>query len=92
MGGDPLMAIAILCRSSTLYPLKLHNEVLEGSRSICKEAAIPLAGGHGIDCPEPVFGLAVTGKVKKENIKQNNTAKVGSLLHLNQAAWHRNRK
>ena len=39
-------------------------------------------GGHSIDCPEPVFGLAVTGKVKKEHIKQNNQAKPGSLLYL----------
>jgi selenide,water dikinase len=56
--------------------------VLEGSRSICIKAGIPLAGGHSIDCPEPVFGLAVTGKLKKEHLKQNNTAKENALLYL----------
>jgi selenide,water dikinase len=82
MGGEPLMAIAILGWPVNTIPAEVANEVLEGSRKVCAQAGIPLAGGHSIDCPEPVFGLAVTGKVKKENIKQNNTAKVGSLLYL----------
>ena len=82
MGGEPLMAIAILGWPINAIPPEVANEVLEGSRSICREAGIPLAGGHSIDCPEPVFGLAVTGRVKKEHIKQNNTAKAGSLLYL----------
>jgi selenide,water dikinase len=82
MGGEPLMAIAILGWPVNTVPASVANEVLEGSRKICQQAGIPLAGGHSIDCPEPVFGLAVTGKVKKENIKQNNTAKVGSVLYL----------
>lgn len=82
MGGEPLMAIAILGWPLNTVPASVANEVLEGSRKICQQAGIPLAGGHSIDCPEPVFGLAVTGKVKKEHIKQNNTAKVGSVLYL----------
>ena len=82
MGGEPIMAIAILGWPINTIPASVANEVLEGSRKICRDAGIPLAGGHSIDCPEPVFGLAVTGKVKKENIKQNNTAREGSLLYL----------
>ena len=49
---------------------------------MCAEAGIPLAGGHSIDCPEPVFGLAVSGKINRENLKRNNTAVCGSLLYL----------
>ncbi len=60
----------------------MAKEVLEGSRKVCADAGIPLAGGHSIDCPEPVFGLAVSGKMKKENLKRNDTAKEGSLLYL----------
>jgi selenide,water dikinase len=82
MGGEPLMAIAILGWPVNTVPAEIANQVLEGSRKVCQQAGIPLAGGHSIDCPEPVFGLAVTGKVKKEHIKQNNTAKVGSVLYL----------
>jgi len=48
--------------------------VIEGSRHACKEAGIELAGGHSIDSPEPIFGLAVTGSVDKKSIKQNSTA------------------
>jgi selenide, water dikinase len=82
MGGVPLMAIAILGWPINKIPAEVAQSVLEGSRSVCKNAGIPLAGGHSIDCPEPVFGLAVTGKVRKENLKRNDTAKQGSLLYL----------
>ncbi|HNP06786.1 MAG TPA: selenide, water dikinase SelD [Cyclobacteriaceae bacterium] len=82
MGGEPLMAIAILGWPINKIPPEVARQVLEGSRSVCGQAGIPLGGGHSIDCPEPVFGLAVTGKVKKEHLKQNNQAKAGSLLYL----------
>ncbi len=82
MGGEPIMAIAILGWPINTIPPEIAKQVLEGSRSICSEAGIPLAGGHSIDSPEPIFGLAVTGKVKIENLKQNNTATEGCLLYL----------
>jgi selenide,water dikinase len=82
MGGEPLMAIAILGWPINTVPLEAARIVLEGSRDACHRAGIPLAGGHSIDCPEPVFGLAVTGQVRKENLKRNNTAKPGSYLYL----------
>lgn len=82
MGGEPFMAIAILGWPINKIAPEVAKEVLEGSRKVCNEAGIPLAGGHSIDCPEPVFGLAVSGKMKKENLKRNDSAKVGSLLYL----------
>lgn len=82
MGGEPLMAIAILGWPINKISATEAGAVLEGSRSICAQAGIPLAGGHSIDCPEPVFGLAVTGKLKREFLKQNNTARAGDLLYL----------
>ena len=82
MGGEPFMAIAILGWPVNVLPAEVAKEVLEGSRKVCSEAGIPLAGGHSIDCPEPVFGLAVTGRLKKEHLKRNDTAKAGSLLYL----------
>ncbi len=82
MGGEPIMAIAILGWPINKIPADVAKEVLEGSRKVCAQAGIPLAGGHSIDCPEPVFGLAVTGKLKKEHLKRNDTAKEGSILYL----------
>ncbi len=82
MGGEPVMAVAILGWPVNKIPTAVAKKVLEGSRSVCERAGIPLAGGHSIDCPEPVFGLAVTGLVKQENLKRNNSGKVGSLLYL----------
>ncbi len=82
MGGTPTMALAILGWPINKLPAELAQQVLNGAREICKAAAIPLAGGHSIDSPEPIFGLAVTGTVLKKNLKQNNTAKAGDLLYL----------
>src|SRR3569832_1548491 len=61
MGGRPVMAIAILGWPVDKIPVSEARKVLEGARSICGEAGIPIAGGHSIDTTEPVFGLAVNG-------------------------------
>lgn len=82
MGGKPLLAVAILGWPVDSLPAELAQKVLDGSRSICEEAGIPLAGGHSIDSTEPIFGLAVTGLVDIKNLKKNNTAKAGDLLFL----------
>ena len=82
MGGRPILAIAILGWPVNILPPAVAQKVIEGSRSICKEAGISLAGGHSIDSPEPIFGLAVNGIVPIENIKQNNLAQEGDLLFL----------
>jgi selenide, water dikinase len=82
MGGKPLMAIAILGWPVEKLPAEIAQRVVEGGRAICAEAGIPLAGGHSIDSPEPIFGLAVTGIVPIENLKQNNTAQEGDYLFL----------
>jgi selenide, water dikinase len=82
MGGKPLMAIAILGWPVDKLPADLAAKVLEGARKICAEAGIPLAGGHTIDNPEPIFGLAVTGEVEIKNLKKNSTATTGCSLFL----------
>lgn len=82
MGGDPILAIAILGWPINVIPPIVARRVIEGSKSICLEAGIPLAGGHSIDSPEPIFGLAVNGLVDLKCLKQNNTAKKGDVLLL----------
>lgn len=82
MGGNPIMAIAVLGWPVGKLPNALAKEVIKGASSICNEIGIPLAGGHSIDSPEPFFGLSVNGLVKKENLKKNNTAQPGDILYL----------
>ncbi|NIJ54430.1 selenide, water dikinase SelD [Dyadobacter arcticus] len=82
MGGKPVLAIAILGWPIDKLPPEVAQKVLEGSRAICAEAGITLAGGHSIDCPEPVFGLAVSGMVGIAQLKQNSTATAGCKLYL----------
>jgi selenide,water dikinase len=82
MGGKPILALAILGWPVEKLSAELAQQVLDGSRTICAHAGIPLAGGHSIDSPEPIFGLAVTGLVEKDNLKKNNTARLGDALYL----------
>lgn len=85
MGGRPVLAIAILGWPIDKLAPEVAQKVLEGSRAVCAEAGITLAGGHSIDCPEPVFGLAVNGLVDIVRLKQNSTAVAGCRLYLTKA-------
>lgn len=82
MGGKPILAIAILGWPVSRLPAAVAQKVIAGCRSVCAEAGIPLAGGHSIDSPEPIFGLAVNGLIDIPSIKQNNTARAGDILFL----------
>ncbi|WP_434939485.1 selenide, water dikinase SelD [Shewanella sp. HL-SH8] len=82
MGGTPIMAIAILGWPVNKLPAEVAQQVIDGGRQACKDAGIMLAGGHSIDAPEPIFGLAVTGQVKLNDLKQNSTAKTDDKLYL----------
>ena len=82
MGGSPMMAIAILGWPVNVLPPALAGEVIAGARAVCTEAGMPLAGGHSIDAPEPIFGLAVTGRVSRAHLKRNDTARAGARLYL----------
>jgi selenide,water dikinase len=82
MGGKPIFANAILGWPVGKLSPGLAAKVIEGASAICAEARIPLAGGHSIDSPEPVFGLSVNGLAEIKNIRKNAGAKEGDLLYL----------
>lgn len=82
MGGKPIMAIAILGWPVNVLAPEVARLVIEGGRAVCREAGISLAGGHSIDTPEPIFGLAVTGIVATDRVKRNNQAEAGCQLFL----------
>ena len=82
MGGHPTVAIAILGWPVDKLAPAIASRVLAGARQTCREAGIALAGGHSIDISEPIFGLAVSGLVDIERLKQNNTAQNGDTLFL----------
>ena len=82
MGGKPIMAIAILGFPVNKLPAEVAQQIVEGGRAACATAGIALAGGHSIDSPEPIFGLAVTGVISTEKIKKNASAHAGCELFL----------
>ncbi|MBS9477782.1 selenide, water dikinase SelD [Ancylobacter radicis] len=82
MGGKPLLALAILGMPLGKLDTALVREILKGGASIATEAGIPVAGGHSIDSPEPIYGLAVIGTAHPSHIRRNNSAQDGDALIL----------
>ncbi|CNH07786.1 selenide, water dikinase SelD [Yersinia pekkanenii] len=82
MGGKPIMAIAILGWPIDKLAPEIAQQVIDGGRYVCQQAGISLAGGHSIDAPEPIFGLAVTGIISTAQVKKNSGAKAGCKLFL----------
>jgi len=76
------MAIAILGWPLDKLPAELAREVVAGAREVCASAKIPLAGGHSVNIATPLFGLAVTGMVRSEQVKRNCTARAGCRVFL----------
>ena len=82
MGGTPLHALNIAEFPSEDFPLEILSRIFEGGLDTVSKAGIPILGGHTIRDSVPKYGLVVTGKVSKENLTLNSTAKVGDALIL----------
>jgi selenide, water dikinase len=82
MGGKPIMALAILGMPVEKISTETVRAILHGGAQTCFDAGIPVAGGHSIDCPEPIYGLAVIGICRREEIRRNADAKAGDALIL----------
>jgi selenide, water dikinase len=82
MGGQPLLALTILGMPIDKLPTEVIQAILQGGAAVCRAAGIPLAGGHSIDSPEPIFGLVVAGIVSPQQLKRNATAQPGDRLIL----------
>jgi len=82
MGGQPIMALAIVGMPLDKLPVEVIQKILAGGESVCAEAGIPIAGGHSIDVLEPIYGLVGLGLVHPDRVKRNNRAKAGDVLIL----------
>lgn len=82
MGATPVLALAILGMPVNTLPLEVIRRIMEGGAEVCREAGVALAGGHSIDSPEPIYGLAVIGLADPGHIKRNDTARAGDVLVL----------
>jgi selenide,water dikinase len=82
MGGTPIMALALVAMPVNQLPVEVIGEVIRGGQAICREAGIPIAGGHTIDSVEPIYGLVVMGLVHPKKVRRNSDAKPGDVLVL----------
>ena len=82
MGGTPIMALALVGMPIAKLPPDVIGRVLEGGASVCREAGIPIAGGHSIDVLEPIYGLVAMGLVHPDKVRRNSEAQAGDVLVL----------
>jgi selenide,water dikinase len=77
MGATPVMALAVVGMPINKLPVEVIQRILAGGESVCRDAGIPIAGGHSIDSPEPIYGLVALGIVHPDQLKRNNEARPG---------------
>ena len=82
MGGTPIMALALVGMPIKVLPLETIGAIMRGGQDVCRDAGIPIAGGHTIDSVEPIYGLVVLGLVHPSRVKKNSGAKAGDVLIL----------
>ena len=82
MGGTPLFALAIVGMPIGKLPNSVIRQILAGGEAVCKQAGIPIAGGHSIDAPEPIYGLVGIGVVDPKKLKKNSGGQAGDVLIL----------
>lgn len=85
MGGKPILALALVGMPIGVLSTQTIGRILEGGASVCREAGIPIGGGHTIDSVEPIYGLVALGLVHPSKIKRNADARVGDKLILGKA-------
>jgi selenide,water dikinase len=85
MGARPILALAILGMPLDKIPVETVREILRGGATVCAEAGFPIGGGHSIDAPEPIYGLAVIGICHPNEVRRNADAKPGDALILTKA-------
>jgi selenide,water dikinase len=82
MGGRPIMALALVGMPINVLSTATIGRILDGGMSVCREAGIPIAGGHTIDSVEAIYGLVAMGLVHPKRVKRNADAKPGDVLVL----------
>ena len=82
MGATPILALAVVGMPISKLPLDTVRDILAGGAEVCAAAGIPLAGGHSIDAPEPIYGLVGVGVAHPDHIKRNDRALEGDVLIL----------
>ena len=82
MGANPILALGIVGMPVDKLPATVIAKILSGGRAACEDAGVVIGGGHSIDAPEPIYGLAAVGLVDVDRVKRNDTARPGDALIL----------
>jgi selenide,water dikinase len=85
MGGRPFLALALLGMPLGKLPVEAAQRIVAGGHAVCKQAGVPIGGGHSIDSPEPMYGLVALGLIDPKKVKRNDRAQAGDVLILGKA-------
>ena len=85
MGGRPFLALALLGMPLGKLPVETARRIIAGGHDVCKQAGVPIGGGHSIDSPEPMYGLVALGLIDPAKVKRNDRAQAGDVLILGKA-------
>ncbi len=82
MGARPIMALALLGVPLGKLPTWAVQRIVAGGHDVCEQVGVPIAGGHSIDSPEPLYGLVALGLIDPAKVKRNDRARAGDVLIL----------
>ena len=82
MGATPIMALSLVGMPINTLSSETIARILEGGANACREAGIPIAGGHTIDSVEAIYGLVALGLIDPAHVKRNSGARAGDVLVL----------
>jgi selenide,water dikinase len=85
VGARPLFALAVAGMPTGKMSTEVIAKIMAGGADMAAKAGIIVGGGHSIDSPEPIYGLAVVGLVHPDQVKRNCTAQDGDVLILGKA-------
>lgn len=85
MGAKPFLALALLGVPLGKLPVEAVRRILAGGEDVCRQAGVPIGGGHSIDSAEPLYGLVALGLIDPAKVKRNDRAQAGDVLILGKA-------
>lgn len=81
MGGEVVLALNVAAFPADM-PVEIAGEILRGGAEKVREAGGIIAGGHTVDAPEPIYGLAVMGLIRPDRVATKAGAQSGDILAL----------
>jgi len=82
MGATPISALNVVLYPTKTLPMEILERILRGGADKARQAQTPIIGGHTVENPEPVYGLAVTATVDPKQMRTTSGGRPDDVLVL----------